>query len=431
MRRSLLIALILCVAITARAEKELVDRVVAIVDEAAVFQSEVDQMVKQLLLQQGVTDVPPGQRQLLEQRALQELVNSKLILAKAERVGVQASFSEIEDMVEKAIEDNKKTLGGSAAFERQLAAEGMTIEELKRLYREQIRNRILVDRVLATEIDRGSLQITDEEVRAAYEARKDNMQLRPAVVHLATIFMPFESSENARKQALAEIEDLYRRIAGGEDFAELAREKSEDPSAENGGYLGWLNLDDLADQAIAEAARGLAVGEVSEPVLTSYGYHLIQVTGKDPDDGRVELRHILVRIEAGSDDIQEVYQQANNVLDKLLAGAPFDSMAIEYSQDKATAPSGGDLGWLRVDDLPQFFRDVLKDMDVGDISHVLREPSGFRIVKLIGSEEARPYTYAEVQEELRKMLQQEKLAGSYDDYVKGLRDEFYVAIIDE
>ena len=101
---------------------------------------------------------------------------------------------------------------------------------------------------------------------------------------------------------------------------------------------------------------------------------------------------------------------------------------MQYSEDPATAPSGGDLGWLRVADLPEFFRDVLADMNEGDISHVLREPTGFRIVKLLGNENESPYRYEEVEEELRKMAEQEKTASLYDDYLARLRDEFYVDV---
>jgi parvulin-like peptidyl-prolyl isomerase len=101
-------------------------------------------------------------------------------------------------------------------------------------------------------------------------------------------------------------------------------------------------------------------------------------------------------------------------------------MAIRYSTDDATAPEGGDLGWLRVRDLPDFFRDVLKDMKVGNFSPVLREPSGFRIVKLLEYEGARPYTFAEVREELRQVLVQDKMEETYDSYLEGLKSEFYV-----
>ena len=410
------------------AERVLIERIVAVVDDDAIFLSDVDQATKQFLIQRGMTDVGDAQRAEIEKTALKELINSRLILAKANRLGITASFSEIEKMIDRAIDDNMKALGGKKTFEHQLAAEGFTIDTLKQLYRDQIRNKMLVDRVLASEIDRRSLRISDEELVATYEKRISAMPRRPPVIHLASIYFAFDSSENAKANASAKIEDLYRRVRNGEDFQELTKEYSEDGTAETGGYLGWLPLEDLSDERFAEAASKLAIGEVSEPVLTSYGYHLIQLVGHNDENGEVELRHLLIHVEAGDDDIQEVFKRASEVHAEVMAGADFSEMAKKHSDDPGTASSGGDLGWLKQDDLPEFFRDVLETMVVGDVSQVLREPSGFRIVKLLEQEDARPFTFDEVKDELRKVVQEKKIADMYDSYITGLRDEFYVEI---
>jgi peptidyl-prolyl cis-trans isomerase SurA len=338
------------------------------------------------------------------------------------------SFSEIEKHVDQTIEENKRNLGGEAAFVRALETEGLTLSELKQFIREQIRNRMLVERVLASEIDRGSLQISDTELILLYEQRKSTLPMRPAVVHLRTIYISMESSQSAQAQAKARIDSVYRRVLAGDEFEGLAREYSEDPSAKNGGALGSLKISDLSDPEFAGTAGQLSIGEVSEPVLTSYGYHLIKMTGADPANDEVELSHILIKIKPGDDDIQDVFKHANSVHDMLVAGAPFDSTAIRYSDDKATAEAGGDLGWLRVADLPEFFRDVLTGLNKGDISPVLREPAGFRIVQLVDSEDERPYEYEEVADDLRKLAEQEKLASAYEGYLTGLRNEFYVDV---
>ncbi len=405
-----------------------VDSIVAVVEDSAIFRSEVDQAVKQIILQQGVKNLTSAERAGLEEQVLLDLVNSKLIVAKAGRLGIEVSFSEIEKHVDQTIEENRRNLGGEQAFVRALESEGLTLSELKQFIREQIRNRMLVERVLASEVDRGSLQITDAEVLAMYQQRKATLPMRPAVVRLRTIYISMESSQSAQAQAKARIDSVYRRVVAGESFEDLAHEYSEDPSGKNGGALGKLKISDLSDPAFAGAAGRLSIGEVSEPVLSSYGYHLIKMTGADPANDEVELSHILIKVKPGDDDIQDVFEHANSVHDMLVAGAPFDSTAMRYSDDKATAEAGGDLGWLRVADLPEFFRDVLTDLNEGDISPVLREPAGFRIVQLVESEGERPYKYDEVADDLRKLAEQEKLATAYEGYLTGLRDEFYVDV---
>jgi peptidyl-prolyl cis-trans isomerase SurA len=248
------------------------------------------------------------------------------------------------------------------------------------------------------------------------------------VVHLATIYLGLESSETARQAALKDIKAVQERILNGEDFGEVAREVSEDPSAEAGGNLGKLKLEDLGNAEFSKAADALTIGEVSEPVLTPFGYHLIQVVGRDRQTGEVELRHILVRIKPADNDIESVFELATEIHRRIMDGEPFDSMAVRYSTDQETASKGGDLGWLRVAELPDFFQEVLRDLTPGQVSQVLREPTGFRIVKLLESEEARPYTYDEVRDELRKIVEQEKLAETYDVYMRELRSEFYVEV---
>jgi len=406
----------------------LVDRVVAIVEDDAIFQSDVDQAVKQLLLQKGATEVSAGERADLEKRVLDELIKNKLVLAKASRLGITVSFAEVEKAVDRAIEENKKALGGEQAFTRQLEAEGLTVDSLKKLYREQIQNRMLVERVLAREIDRSSADISEDDLKNAYQKKNSEFPDRPAVVHLTTIVFGFESSEAARAKAKAVIDSLHQRVLAGEDFAELAKRYSEDPSGNAGGNLGKLKLADLGNRAFADAAAKLAVGEVSAPVLTPFGYHVIQVTGADSTTGDVEIRHILVRVKPGERDMQEVFEKAEDVHRRVMEGAPFDSMAVRFSTDASSASSGGDLGWLRVSDLPEFFRDVLKDLNPGGVSPVLREPSGFRIVKLLEREDTRPYTFDEVREELKQLLEQEKLDAMYDGYLENLKTEFYVEV---
>jgi len=420
--------LILMAASGSRAGKELVDRVVAVVQDEAIFYSDLQETVKQYVLQRGMGRVTDEQRKTLEKQALGDMISNKLIVAQATKLGIDVPFSEVEKNVERAIEDNKKMLGGEEGFKRQLELEGLTLEKLKNLYREQMRERMLIERVLASEIDRSKVTVSEEEIRKRFEEKKSSLPKRPALVHLATILFAFESSVSAKEEAKTKIDKIYDEIKKGKDFSKAARIYSEDPSAERGGDLGFLRLEDVQDERFIAAAETLEVGEMSGPVLTKFGYHLIKLLEKKQDTGEVHLQHILVRVRPGEGDVEKVYERAREVHDKLMAGAPFDSMAAIYSDEKSSASSGGDLGWLKLDELPQFFKDVLENMKEGDVSPVLRESAGFRIVKMLGREEERDYTFEEVRDDLERVLEQEKMSKIYDDYIKGLREKFYVDV---
>jgi peptidyl-prolyl cis-trans isomerase SurA len=295
------------------------------------------------------------------------------------------------------------------------------------MYRVQIKNRMLVERVLRKDMARERAEPTEAELRALFEEHKSELPRRPEVAHLQTIFIGFETSTGASSVSRAKIEALRVRIIEGEDFGEVAKKESEDPSAPLGGDLGFLRPQDLREPAFANAVGSLKVGEVSQSVMTVYGYHLIQVTDQRPATGEVRVRHILVRAQPNDSDIDEVFKSANVVYDELKGGASFDSLATRYNTDPA-AGKNGDLGWVRVGELPQFFQDVLKDMKPGEISQVLRESAGFRIVKLVQRENARPYEFAEVQEDLKRLYESERFGKNYDAYLAELRKRFHVDI---
>jgi peptidyl-prolyl cis-trans isomerase SurA len=421
------VALSLLLASGAGAEQQLVDRIVAVVEDEAIFESDVDQAVRQFFFQKGKTSVTPAERDEVFREALDNLINDKLVIAQAGRLGIDVPFSDVEAQVTRAIEENVKALGGEEVFERQLETEGLTMEELKKLYRTQVRNRMLVERVLQKDMARERVEVGDDELRKFYAENLDRLPQRPEVVHLKTIFMGFETSSNAAIAARQKVDALRARIVAGEDFAEVAKAESEDPSAPLGGDLGFVRPQDLREPAFAQAAGTLEPGQLSEPVMTTYGYHLIQVTEKRADSGEVRLRHILVRAQPSEDDVEEVFASANAIHADLKAAASFDSLAARYNTDPA-AGTDGDLGWLRVAELPPFFREVLGDMKPGDVSPVFRESTGFRIVKLVERDAERAYEFTEIKDDLRRLYDQERFGANYDAYVAGLRKKFSVDI---
>jgi peptidyl-prolyl cis-trans isomerase SurA len=421
------LALVLGASAGSRAQGQIIDRIVAVVDDEAIFESDVDQAVRQYFFQKGQTSVSPAERDEMFREALENLINDKLVIAQAGRLGIDVPFSEVEAQVKKAIDDNIRALGGEDAFTRQLQAEGLTLDELKKLYRTQIRNRMLVERVLRKDLSQNRTAPTDAELRAFYEENRDRLPQRPEVAHLKTIFLGFDTSSGSTGQARKKAEALRARIVAGEKFEDVAKAESDDPSSALGGDLGFVRPQDLREPAFAKAASTLVIGQLSEPVLTVYGYHLIEVTDRRADTGEVRLRHILVRSEPTDKDVEEVFVSATKIHGDIMAGVPFDSLAARYNTDPA-ADRAGDLGWLRVSELPQFFQEVLHDMKPGDVSQVLRESTGFRIVKLVERDAERPYEFAEIKQELGRYYEQEQFGKSYETYVRDLRKKFPVEV---
>lgn len=409
----------------ARAEKQLIDRIVAVVDDQAIFQSDVETAMRQVMMQRNQTSLAPAQRDSLFHQALESLVDDRLVIAQADRLKIDVPFADVEKQVDKAIDDNKKAIGGEQAFQRQLTLEGLTLDDLKKLYRTQIRNRMLVERVLQKDMTHDRPEATDADLEKFFEENKSKLPKRPEVVHLKTIFLGFQTASKANSAALAKAKDIRKRLIDGADFAELAKKESDDPSAPLGGDLGWVKPADLREPAFAAAVKKLDVGQISEPVLTVYGYHIIEVTEKRADTGELHIRHILVRVSPSDADIQQVFASANEIADDIKSGASFDSLAARYNTDPA-ADRKGDLGWLRVAELPQFFKDTLAQMKPGDVSPVFRESSGFRIVKLVERDPERPYRFDEVKSEIKRLYDQQQFSQNYQTYITELRKKFPV-----
>jgi parvulin-like peptidyl-prolyl isomerase len=273
----------------------------------------------------------------------------------------------------------------------------------------------------ATEPITGTLPLTEEEFQQRYNEYIQDLEAKGSLTEeefrglFATYLMRLKLMENAPLQvdsteeavkvryilikpepevpmtqregeAFRKIMEARKRITvDGEDFAEVAKEMSEDPgSAENGGDLGCFGKGQMVPE-FEEAAFSLEVGEVSQPVKTDFGYHIIQVYDK-PDDEQVCARHILVRIdrtpteEAIEKANAEAKQEAEEVKARLEAGEDFAEVAKEVSDDPLTAENGGDLGWVFRGERGDAFDEVAFSLQPGEIGGPVELPEGYAII---------------------------------------------------
>jgi len=216
--------------------------------------------------------------------------------------------------------------------------------------------------------------------------------------------------------ALNKIMEARKRITvDGEDFAEVAKEVSEDPgSAANGGDLGCFGKGQMVPE-FEEAAFSLDVGEVSQPVKTDFGYHIIQVYDKKPEEDQVCARHILVRVdktpteEAVAKADEEALKEAEEVKARLEAGEDFAEVAKEVSDDPTTAEKGGDLGWIFRGQMGDAFDEVAFSLEPGQIGGPIKMNGGYAIIKVVEKDPEHP-----VDEEEMKVRRQRAFAEWLD-----------------
>jgi len=404
---------------------QVVDRVVAVVEDKAVLQSELELEYRRVLLQTNRTMLTDEEEKKLRQEILDGLIADLLMTVHATKRGVEVSDEEVDAAVERTINDQKEALGGHEAFTRQVAREGLTMEKLRELYREKLRARMLIESLLYREV-MSEVQVAEGEVKDYYRNNLSSLPQRPPTVNVAHIRLKFQISEDAREKALEKAQEIERKVRAGEDFAEVAREYSEGPSAQYGGSLGYVRLADLNNPAFEETAKKLLIGEVSGPVLTEYGYHIIKL--EDVRGEEVLVRHILIRVESEEDDIARTAELAERIRQEIIEGADFGEMAARYSSDHATKEQGGVVGEIPLENLPQYFREAIRDVGDNEIAPVLKESDGFRVVKVLGRQPGRPYTFDEARDELKRVIEQQRRQDRFKEYVEGLKDIYHVEV---
>ena len=298
------------------------------VNDELVYAAEISMVMQNIAGQMsGQGEQPPNQEQLV-QAATQRVVEQKLLSQEAERLGIQVNDLRLAEMVQ-AVEQQA---GGRATLDANLAQMGSNYDQIVNTLREMDLVRTYIENQIVP-----TIQVTDEEV-AAFYAENPQMFQSPEQVHARHIL--FTTTEDAEAQAVVDArgkaDDARKRAVAGEDFAELARELSEGPSAPNGGDLGFFSKDRMVPE-FADAAFALEVGQISEVVRTQFGFHVIKVEERR-EAGTVPL-------EEASDNLtnlleqQKVGRMVNEVVQGLAGKATITPLLAPQPAEGAPAPA--------------------------------------------------------------------------------------------
>ncbi|HDR68383.1 MAG TPA: hypothetical protein ENN61_04960 [Bacteroidaceae bacterium] len=223
--------------------------------------------------------------------------------------------------------------------------------------------------------------IRDEAVREAYERSKEDIHASHILLKLDPKATPEDTLLTYRKAM-----EIRQRIIDGEPFEKVARATSEDASAKrNGGNLNYFTVFSMI-YPFETAAYNTPTGEVSMPVRTSFGYHIIRVHDRRPARGQIKVAHIFVRLpeEMGEEEKTESWKKINMVYDSLKAGADFAKMAERYSEDPASARTGGEMPWFGTGRMiPEFENACFEIENIGDFTKPVKTYYGWHIIKLI------------------------------------------------
>jgi len=402
---------------------ERVDGVAATVDNEVVLQSEVDEQLY-LFLQQNGGRPDSSQVEQLRKDILDKLIDDRVIVSEAKRQKLTANEAEVEKNVADALADTRKRLGTDDAFQAELKREGLTEEDLKKRYRDEVTKQLLASTLLRKAL--GKSEVTPAEAEKYFTDHKDKFPRRPSAIRVQVIQVPVEADSLEKAAVKKRAADALARIKKGEPFSRLAQTLSEDPgTAPSGGDLGWFKKGTL-DSTFELAAFKLPVGQVSGIVQTPFGFHLIKVEEADAAKGEIHARHILFRIAPSAADAERSRKAIEAVRAQAVKGVDFGTLARRYSRYKGPAGPDGDLGFLPMDVFSADFKTALDTLEIGQVTPPLLNPQGYHLFKVNDRQAERAYQLAEIQEKLPDLVRQMKLKEQYDTYVADLRKKAHI-----
>ena len=400
---------------------ELLDRVVAIVNDGVVLNSDLDAEVSAVTerLKEQKLELPA--QNVLRQQVLERLVLQEIQVQRAAKAGVKVSDENVNAALQDVAKRNGMTL---TQLPEALARQGVDYPT----YREEIRREIMLQMLRQRDVMQ-HIAVTPREIDQFLEKQSKTPSARDEynVSHIL-IAIGQEATQAQLDAAAKKANEVYERAKGGEDFAKLAVAYSNSQTAFDGGALGWRKGSELPT-FLTDVVAKLKPGEVSEPLRTPTGYHIIRLnevrggTQKAEED-QVHVRHILMKTNELADDAT-VKQKLNQLRDRILKGDDFAGLAQTTSEDPGSAVDGGDLGWSGPGTFAPEFEAAISTLKDNEISEPFKTQYGWHIAQMLGHRRV-----DNTQDMKRRQAMEAIRAGKADEetelWLRRMRDEAYV-----
>ncbi|MHA3903803.1 peptidylprolyl isomerase [Castellaniella sp. WN] len=457
-------------AAPAPASEQFVDGIAAIIDKEVITLAQVDAKAVQVRRQMEQQRIPVPEASVLRRQVLQQMINAALQDHEARRVGIRVSDAQVDRAVQAIAQRNRIPVD---QLRREIANNGMNWDDYRADLRSQIQDDILRQRFVEDRIT-----ISDSDVDAflsmnagqpvaappaaapapAEEPEPAPVPTGPELVELAQILIevPDYAASDVVEEKRKQAEAILRKLKSGADFAGVAAASSNGPQALEGGNMGIRPLHDWPD-LFARAIANTPPGGISGIVQSGRGFHILKVLRRGyaqrpapraaksaPSQAaqapaaaaprapapsgpvmvtQTHARHILIKISKVMDD-----DKARAILEGLRAriehGESFAELAKRYSED-ASAPQGGDLGWLNPGETVPAFEQAMNALQDGQVSEPVKSPFGWHLIQVEGRQTKN------MEQEFRRMqarreLMERRIGPAYEDWLDQLRGQAYI-----
>ena len=404
------------------AQYQELDRVVAIVEKEVITEVELQNSIKQVIKNSKEEGTKGQYEDLVRVNVLNQLIQRSLIEQYAVQYGMTIEQKKIDAFIENLAKKNK-----------------MTIEELKNNiendglkfggFIDNIRYQLLLKKIKKKEIS-SKINISGFEIDS--QLRK-NAVLNPDVYNISHILIqnPSDATPTQTEANYAKSMEVYKILLSKKSFEEVAKQYSNDSTAESGGNIGWKKEADLP-QLFNDQIATINVGEITKPFKSPNGFHILKINEKK---GMVKkkvlikqtkLRHIIIKQNAITPE-EEILKRLNRFKNLIIDGSKtFEDLAKEYSED-GSAANGGDLGWLSPGTTLPIFENTYELLDINEISEPINTTLGWHIIQVTDRRE-NDLTDESIKYSARVQLVNQKTELIFKDWIKQLRDQSFVDI---
>jgi peptidyl-prolyl cis-trans isomerase SurA len=405
-----------------------IDRVVAIVGDQPLLWSDVLTAINQRRAQ-GLQLPPDSAGQAaLARPVLGELVDEEILVQKAKEMKLDVTDADVTSAADRQIKQVRSQFASDEEYRNELRKAGLgSSEEYRKSLIEQYRRQNLQQKAFAELRKKAKpVNVTEEEITAAFERSKSELQKRPATVTFRQIIVAPHASPAAKAKAKARADSLLLEIRKGGDFEQIAKRESMDPGTRQlGGDLGWNRRGSGLVPEFEQMMFALRPGEVSPVIETAFGYHIIRVDRVQAAE--VKARHILIAPVIDSADVAAAKVEADSVAAQWRRGVAYDSLVAKHHDP---TEEKGVLQPFPRDSLPASYIAALAGAKPGDITQPfqLANPRGqpkYGVLQVVTATDAGEYKESEIRDQIRAQLSEERsIRALLDD----MRKQTYVSI---
>lgn len=421
-----ILSLLFClIIISQKAVAEVLDKIVAVVEDDVILEHELMNEVAVIAqkIQAGNTAMPP--EYVLKKQVLEKMIIQRLQQNLAEKAGITLSEDMLNNSATDIAQRNNMTL---EQFKEELQKQSISYKS----FLDNMKNEIVINQLRGREIaDR--IKVTDREIEHFVET-EDKAGEGIGEYHVGHILIAVKEGASADviKKALIKANSLVSDLRSGADFTKTAMSVSDDDNALKGGDLGWRNKNDLPTLFVDVVSK-MGAGDVSEPIRSPSGFHIIKILEVKGVGAQMitksKVRHILIKTNELIDDA-EAQKRLLSLKQRIADGDDFAALARAHSDDKGSALKGGLLDWVGPDDLVKPFQLAMEKLAINEISDPVQTQFGWHLIQVL-ERENKDNTSDFKKNQIRDIIRKRKIEEETELWLRRLRDESYVEIFQD